>query len=75
MTHAEQSEILTRELIGWLGARPRSYGETMEAWGTHCPRFSIWEDSVEAGLVEVVDRQARATPRGRALLGRGDRAR
>ena len=70
MTHTEQSEILTRELIDWLGAKPRTYGETMEAWGTHCPRFSIWEDSVEAGLVEVVDRGVRATRKGRALLRR-----
>ena len=70
MTHSEQSEILTRELIEWLGAKPRTYGETMEAWGTHCPRFSIWEDSVAAGLVEVAGREVRATRRGKALLRR-----
>ena len=47
----------------------------MEAWGSHCPRFTVWEDALEAGLV-VLDTapgplgsaRVRLTPRGRAGL-------
>ena len=34
--------------------RPRSYGETMEAWRTSCPRLPVWEDATMNGLVKVV---------------------
>ena len=43
------------ELLSWIAARPRTYGETMEAWRTSCPRMPVWEDATMAGLVEVVD--------------------
>jgi hypothetical protein len=32
---------------------PRSYGETLEAWKTSCPRLTIWEDAIAEGLVRV----------------------
>jgi hypothetical protein len=41
------------ELLSWVAARPRTYGETMEAWRTSCPRMSTWEDATLGGLVEV----------------------
>jgi len=41
---------LVLDLLEWLAAGPRPYGEVMEAWRTSCPRLSIWEDSVDAGL-------------------------
>ena len=44
---------LTYDLLAWVGARPRTYSETMEAWKTHCPRLSIWEDALLDGLVAV----------------------
>lgn len=44
---------LTRDMLVWLAARARTYGETMEVWRTSCPRFSIWEDALDAGLVRV----------------------
>ena len=25
----------------------------MDAWTTHCPRLTVWEDALAAGLVEV----------------------
>src|SRR5262245_50252812 len=31
----------------------RSYGETMEAWRSTCPRMPIWEDAVRDGLVRI----------------------
>jgi hypothetical protein len=68
------SEALTIQLLAWLAERPRSYGETMEAWRTTCPRLTIWEDAVSGGLVAVdasgpmKDARVRVTEAGRALL-------
>jgi hypothetical protein len=65
---------LTLQLLAWIAARPPSYGETMAAWRTTCPRLTIWEDAVSDGLVSV-DRadsmqggRVRLTDSGRALL-------
>jgi len=72
----ESAASLTRDLLLWLGAHPRSYAETMEAWRTSCPRFPIWEDALGGGLVCVERAGAtpwqqcmvRLTPRGWAVL-------
>ena len=47
------NEALTRDLLRWIAASPRDYGETMSAWRTSCPRLSIWEDAIEAGLLRL----------------------
>ena len=44
---------LLLQFLAWVAARPRSYGETMEAWRTSCPRISVWEDALGDGLVRV----------------------
>jgi hypothetical protein len=64
---------LTRELLAWVAARPRTYAEAMEAWRSHCPRHSTWEDACIDGLIEVLDEGPDAamvvmTERGRAAL-------
>ncbi len=66
---------LTLQFLAWIGEAPRSYGEVMDAWRTSCPRLSIWEDALGAGLVEVQggrcamrERVVTLTDRGRALL-------
>ena len=66
------------QLLAWLDARPRTYGETMEAWRTSCPRMPIWEDATDEGLVEIVQGEGgfqesvvRLTASGRALLAAG----
>ena len=41
------------ELLRCVSSSSRTYAETMEAWRTHCPRLSTWEDALEAGLVTV----------------------
>jgi hypothetical protein len=69
---AEILEAGTKDLLSWVDARPRTYAETMDAWRTHCPRLSIWEDAVAAGFVAVV-RDGRGssvalTSRGRVAL-------
>ena len=42
-----------REVLGWVAFRPRTYADVMDAWQSHCPRFTLWEDALEAGLVEL----------------------
>ena len=59
---------LILDLVEWVAQQPRSYGEVMAAWRTSCPRLTIWEDSVDQGYVERVQRDVRVTPRGRAAL-------
>jgi hypothetical protein len=63
------------ELLAWVAARPRTYGETMEAWRTSCPRMPVWEDAIDNSLVAVISGAAdtgrdavRLTVEGRALL-------
>ncbi len=45
---------LLLQFLRWVEARPRSYGETMDAWRTSCPRLSIWEDALTDGLVALL---------------------
>jgi hypothetical protein len=48
----ERTISLRLQLLEWLSSRPRTYSETLEAWRTSCPRFSIWEDACIDGLIE-----------------------
>ncbi len=64
---------LILDLLEWLAARPRTYGEVMDAWRTSCPRLTIWEDANDRGF--VVRRQSAGgeplvelTSRGRTFL-------
>jgi hypothetical protein len=41
------------DLLDWLNREPRTHRETIETWGSHCPRSTPWEDAQEAGLVQV----------------------
>jgi hypothetical protein len=43
----------TVELLSWLAQRRRTYDETIDAWGSHCPRLTIWEDAVVARLIRI----------------------
>ena len=79
MTAVSVPHPLTLQMLAWLASRPRTYGETMEAWRTSCPRLSIWEDALADRLI-LVSRagpaagQSRSmvelTAEGRALLDR-----
>lgn len=42
---------LVLDLLDWLATGPKPYAEVMEAWRTSCPRLTVWEDAVDAGLV------------------------
>ena len=48
----EDTRPLVRDLVEWVAREPRTYTEVMEAWRTSCPRLTVWEDALEAGLVE-----------------------
>ena len=65
-------ENLILDLVEWVGRRERNYEETVDAWRTSCPRFPVWEDATDRGLVERVFADGRstvrATPAGLKLL-------
>lgn len=44
-------EVLTLDLLEWIGAKPRPYGDVMEAWRTSCPALPVWEQACDRGLV------------------------
>ena len=58
----------TLELLVWISERPRSYAETMEAWTSHCPRLTVWEDAIADGLVAVGRGGVLLSAQGRAAL-------
>ncbi len=71
---SESAEHLMLEFLSWVANRPRTYDEAMEAWQSHCPRQTIWEDAIIDGLIQFNNDEAShnpevaLTPRGRALL-------
>ncbi len=72
MTDIAAPLALTTQFLAWLAEKPRSYGETMEAWRTSCPRLSVWEDAVGERLVEVQPAPGGGMNAARVLLtGRG----
>src|SRR5215831_11539110 len=80
---AEASEkaaaaALMLQFLGFV-ADGRTYGETMEAWRSTCPRMPIWEDAVRDGLVRIENSGAMKssrvvlTARGKAKLSASGR--
>jgi hypothetical protein len=64
---------LTLDFLAWLAAEPRDYADVMDAWRTSCPRLTVWEDAIDAGLVNRVHAAGHPiriglTERGEALL-------
>jgi hypothetical protein len=70
----EPLSLLMREFLVWVSARRRTYAEAMEAWRSHCPRHTVWEDALIGDLIRVVGSELPhqpeviLTPRGRAIL-------
>jgi hypothetical protein len=67
-------EALIFDLLEWVAARERTYEEVMDAWRTSCPRFPVWEDATDRGLVSTEHLNGRSivrvTAAGAALLAR-----
>jgi hypothetical protein len=64
---------LTIDFLAWLAAEPRDYCDVMDAWRTSCPRLTVWEDAIDAGLITRVHAagepmRIELTRRGEALL-------
>ena len=55
-----QLENLTLEFLDWVARRPRTYADAMEAWRTSCPRLTVWEDALVAGLIRVEHGETRS---------------
>ena len=71
---AESPELLMLEFLTWVADRRRTYDEAMEAWQSHCPRQTIWEDAIIDGLIQIEENKSAhssevvLTPHGRAFL-------
>ena len=64
---------LTLDFLAWLAREPREYAEVMEVWRTSCPRLTVWEDAIDAGLISHKHIRGQPivielTQRGEALL-------
>ena len=64
---------LTIELLSWIAAHTRTYGDVQEAWRSSCSRHTPWEDAQIEGLVWLeggtgTHARVRLTARGRARL-------
>jgi len=69
---------LILDLLEWVAAEPRPYAQVMDAWRTSCPRLTVWEDSVDRGLVKrrhdtCLGTLVEPTADGLALLARENR--
>ena len=68
---ASQNAALTRQLLEWIAGGAHTYAEVLDVWHSHCPRHTIWEDALEAGLVDCAGGREDVvvlTSAGRALL-------
>jgi hypothetical protein len=68
------------ELLSWLSAQTRTYDEAIEAWHSHCPRLTVWEDALIEGLIRIErtgggKSTVALTERGRATLVRAEPSR
>lgn len=71
---SESAELLMLEFLTWVADRRRTYDEAMEAWQSHCPRQTIWEDAIIDGLIQIEENESphscevALTSRGKSLL-------
>ncbi len=57
----EPASLLMLQFLERVASRPRSYAEAMDAWRTSCPRLSIWEDALIAGLIQLESEPSQPT--------------
>lgn len=71
---SDPANLLMLEFLSWVSSRRRTYEEVMDAWQSHCPRQTIWENAIIDGFVQLNnspnshDAEVVLTPRGRAVL-------
>ncbi len=73
--HAAAVSAKMEQFLAWVAFRPRTEADALEAWQTHCPRVTVWEDALQEGLIELDPQPAPLgtarvclTARGEALL-------
>jgi len=72
---AEPISAAMLEFLVWVDFRPRTHADAMEAWQSHCPRFTLWEDALDQELIELVPcdpgaNSVRLTQSGRAIVSK-----
>ena len=76
-----ENESLILDLLEGVASTPKSYEDVMNAWRTSCPRLTIWEDTLDAGYLKVLNKEVHVTAggleflsarRGRASASRDD---
>ena len=69
---SDAAESLMLDFLEWLDNGDREYAQVMEVWRTSCPRFPIWEDANDRGLVKKTHANGESTvaitPTGRTFL-------
>ena len=70
----EARDGLIRQLAEWTAERPRNYADAMEAWRSHCPALTIWEDALAERLIEVRPVSGAGVDAGRVCLTDAGRA-
>jgi hypothetical protein len=71
---SEDAQLLMIEFLSWIFDRRRTYSEAMDAWQSHCPKQTIWEDAMIEGYIQFdrndsdPDPTVILTERGRSLL-------
>ena len=64
----DASAGLMVQFLRWVGSRPRTYADTMDAWRTSCPRISVWEDASLEGLVALTGSRTGGQGAARVVL-------
>ena len=59
---------LTLDMLTWLDSREVTYAEAIDAWHSHCPRLTIWEDALADRLIRIERGVVTVTDRGRTAL-------
>ena len=72
---SDNLDALTRDMLEWIGAEPRSRRQVMAAWGTSCPRLPVWEAAADRHFVTREHREGggtmvRLTAFGREFIDR-----
>ena len=72
-------DALVLDLLDWIGPRPRSYADVIDAWRTSCPRLPVWEEANARGYivhqhVEGIGTLISVSETGLSLLDRHRRA-
>ena len=57
---SDPADSLLLDMLEWIANRERSYEHVMEAWRTSCPRFPVWENAKDRGLVVTENMNGRS---------------